>query len=391
MSSSRRGIVFFSAQDYWYHNRAHSDFQLTRGMARDRVVLLVNSIGMRMPKRGSTTQPWRRIVRKLNSIARAVRRPEPQLPNLVVMTPVILPFYGRSWTRALNAWVVRLQLRVVLGALRVSRPDVVVTIPTAWDVVCRMKTRSLTVNRSDKYSAFPETNQAVVADLERRLLGAADSVVYVSEHLKDEEAALVAGRAVFLGHGVDLEHFERRPAAEWPADIASLPRPIVGFFGGLDDYVVDFELIGRTADAMQEGSLVLIGDATCDMSALVAHERVVWLGPKPYAEIPAYGSAFDVAIMPWLDNEWIEHCNPIKTKEYLALGLPIVTTYYPEAPKLGDVMDIARSPEEFVQMVKAALRGDGWSTPELRRASVLGDSWQSRSDALVRLIESESR
>ena len=77
MTDEPRAVLFFSAQDYWYHNRAHSDFQLVKGMAENRMVLLVNSIGMRVPRRGATTQPARRILRKLRSIARAVRRPEP--------------------------------------------------------------------------------------------------------------------------------------------------------------------------------------------------------------------------------------------------------------------------------------------------------------------------
>ena len=69
----------------------------------------------------------------------------------------------------------------------------------------------------------------------------------------------------------------------------------------------------------------VVGAATCPMDDLVALPNVHWLGMKPYDQVPAYGAGFDVAIMPWLSNDWIRFCNPIKTKEYLALGLPIVS------------------------------------------------------------------
>jgi glycosyltransferase involved in cell wall biosynthesis len=388
---SSRGIVFFSAQDYWYHNRAHSDFQLTKGLALERTVVLVNSIGMRMPTPGGTTQPLRRVLRKARSIARAVRRPEAGLPNLVVMSPVILPLYGSAAGRRANAVLVSAQVRVVLWWLGVRRPDVVVTIPTAADVVDRLPHASLTVNRSDKFSAFTEANQPVIAALEKRLLAAADTVVYVSHTLLEEERSSVSGTPYFLGHGLDVEHFTVPDDAPAPDDLAGIAHPVVGFFGGIDDYVVDLDLLRRTAESMTEGTLLLIGDATCDISELASHPRVLWLGPRDYSQIPSYGAAFDVAIMPWLDNDWIRYCNPIKAKEYLALGRPIVTTYYPEVEPFDQVMGVAKSPDEFVALVHEATQTGGEGTPQTRRAAVAGDTWLARSQELLQLIDSAAR
>jgi glycosyltransferase involved in cell wall biosynthesis len=383
--------VFFSAQDYWYHNRGHSDLQLTRGLAADRTVLLVNSIGMRMPTRATSTHPWRRIVRKAASVSRAVRRPERELPNLVVMTPVFLPAYGRPALRRMNALLVAAQVRAVLWWLRVDRPDVVVTIPTAADVARLLRKRSLTVNRADKFSAFPEANQPLIAAMERTLLSHADIVVYVSRVLMDEERPLVGGVATLLGHGLDLEHFMPHQGLPVPGELKGLERPIVGYFGGLDDYLVDFDLIRATADAMTEGTVVLIGDANGDISAVTSHPRVRWLGFRPYASIPAYGAAFDVALMPWLDNDWIRHCNPIKAKEYLALGRPVVTTRYPEAEPYADVMAIADDRDDFVAKVLKAAADGGPGSPDTRRAAVAGESWRAKSEQLLGLIDAVNR
>lgn len=386
----RTGFVVFSAQDYWYHNRAHSDVQIARGLSRSRTVLLVNSIGMRTPLPGRSTQVVRRLLRKLRSIARSVKQPEPAFPGLHVMSPFILPFYGNPRLRALNAALVRWQVRSVLRRLGVYRPHALVTIPTAWDVVSRMDIASLVVNRSDKYSAFGEIDNDAVAGMERALLARAEAALYVNHGLLDEERPLVGeGRSVFLGHGVDFEHFASATRNDPPADLAAIPGPRIGFFGGIDDYVIDFELLERLAEEIPDASLVLIGAATCDMTPLLAHPNAHWLGLREYGQIPAYGAGFDVAIMPWLQNEWIKNCNPIKTKEYLALGVPVVSSYYPESVHVEDVIAVARDHDDFVRLVREALAGKGVSTADERRDRVRGDSWRARSDVVLDLAETK--
>ncbi len=377
----------YSAQDWWYHNQAHSDFQLLRRVARDRRVLLVNSIGLRMPSPGKSTQVTRRIVRKVASTAKLVRTPLDDVPGFHVMTPVVLPLYHRPLVRRLNAVSVRWQVAAVRRWLRMTDvPVVVATIPTAWDVVAPTERRALVYNRSDRHSDFPESDHGTIAALEDALLDNADRVLYVSRTLMDEERGRTGDRAHFLDHGVDVEHFRRRTGAE-PADLAAVPGPRIGFFGSLDDYLVDFELLAAIARGIPEASLVLIGDATRPMDDLVALPNVHWLGYRPYEQIPAYGSGFDVALMPWLDNEWIARSNPIKMKEYLALGLPVVSTDFPEARHYADRIRLTRGHEAFVEAVRQTLRDGGLQTPDERRESVLLASWDARAAELVALAE----
>lgn len=385
------GYVCFSAQDWWYHNRAHSDFQLMRCIARHRRVLVVNSIGLRMPLPGRSTQAARRVLRKLRSVAMFVRRPIPDLPGFHVMSPLPLPCYGTPWLRRVNAVLVRLQVRTVCRALGLHSPVVVTTLPTAWDVVRSMPRRALVFNRSDRHSDFPESDRAAIEGMERDLLGAADHVCYVSRALLAEESELTGQRAHFLDHGVDVEHFRPRPAAEWPADLAAIPGPRAGFFGALDDYLVDFGLLERVAAELPDVSLVLIGDATHPMGRFDKYPNVYWLGHRPYEQIPAYGSGFTVALMPWLDNRWIRNSNPIKLKEYLALGLPVVSTGFAEVAHYADRVRVAGTPAEFVAAIRAGIADGGPGTAQARRASVLGSSWQSRADSVVELVEGRSR
>lgn len=384
------GFLWFAAQDWWYHNRAHSDFQLMQQVARDRPVLVVNSLGLRMPRRGVSTNPGRRILRKLASMARFVRRPVPELPRYHVMTPIMIPAYGDTPAARFNAWFIRQQVRLVARVVGVGpRPHVALTIPTAWPVVRPLRRASLVFNRSDLHSAFPEAQADWVEGLENALLRHADRILYVSHELMAVDAAVVGDRGVFLGHGVDLERFTLDGEAD-PPELREVPRPIAGFFGGLNGYNVDLPLIGETARALPDVSVVLIGDANSPVDDLVALPNVHWLGRKPYERIPALGRAFDVALMPWLDNEWMRYANPIKLKEYLALGLPVVSTSYPEIrhePPSG--VAVASDRAGFPALVQAAIDDPG--DREARRSSVLSSSWAARAQALVEVADAVRR
>jgi glycosyltransferase involved in cell wall biosynthesis len=382
-----RGWVCFSAQDWWYFSHAHSDFQLMTRVAATRPVLFVNSITVRMPLPGRSARFTRRILRKARSMTKLLRRPVPELPDLGVLSPVVFPFYGSEPLRRINAYLVAAQVRFAARRMGLRQPVCFVTIPTAVDVVARLDHGPVLYNRSDKISAFREANQDAIATLEHRLLRRADRVLYVSHALMHEERVTTDARAVFLDHGVDATHFQRVSRAAFPTDVRDLRGPVIGFFGGFDDYLVDLELIACTARANAHATVLLIGDASGSMRVVEAEPNVRWLGPRPYAEIPAYGSVFDVAIMPWLDNEWIRYANPIKLKEYLALGLPVVSTDFPEVHRFDSFVRIANDTDAFIAAVRQTLDDGGLGTPQTRRAAVVDETWDARVAELLAIAD----
>jgi glycosyltransferase involved in cell wall biosynthesis len=250
-----------------------------------------------------------------------------------------------------------------------------------------MRCRAVVYNRSDKHSAFREAPQEYVRSLEDGLLKNADLVAYVSRALMKSEAELTGERAFFLDHGVDLEHFRPRLPEEEPADLRAIPHPRIGFFGGFDDYTTDLGLLERVAREIPHAQLVLIGGAGISMIRFESIPNVHWLGPRPYNDIPRYGSGFDVALMPWVRNEWIQNCNPVKLKEYLALGLSVVTTDFPEAWPYKEWMRIAGDAEDFVAKVRLALACGGPGTPRDRMQAVAHASWDARAEKLIEVAE----
>jgi glycosyltransferase involved in cell wall biosynthesis len=382
-----RGVVWFSAQDWWYFSHAHSDFQLATRLAERQPVLLVNSLGMRMPMPGRSTRVIARLRRKAASVAKGLQAPLSTHPDFHVLSPVFAPVYGGGRLWDANVRLVRIQVARAMSRLGLADPDMVVTLPTAWEVARGLPHRHLMANRSDRYSSFSEADGEWVAGLEADLLAHADVAAYASRALLEAESPLT-NRPVFLDHGVDLDLFAPAADVPEPEDLRAVPRPRIGFFGTIDDYTVDIGLLERLADELPHAQVVLVGPTNCALDALTARPNVSYLGPRAYEVIARYGAGFDVAIMPWVDNEWIRHCNPIKLKEYLALGLPVVTMPFPEVDRYSTLVRVAGSRDEFVSMVALSLADGGLLDVAARRAAVVDDGWNRRADFLGDLLAS---
>jgi glycosyltransferase involved in cell wall biosynthesis len=381
------GVVCFAAVDWWYHNRGHSECQIMSRLARRGPVLWVNSLGMRAPSPGKTELVLHRYARKLKSTVKGLRR-DPDT-GMWVYSPLFVPRYDNR-TVELNARLVGAQVSLLCRYLGIERPAVWATIPTAAPIVERGRWSASVFNRSDEFSAFPEADAAFVAPLEQRLLRAADDVVYVNRSLLERERSVVR-RPHFLGPGLDFTHFAgarpgHRPPADIPTAIKDLPRPIVGFYGALDDYTVDLELLVKTARHVAPATLLVIGPKAMDISRLLAEPNVVYLGAVPYADLPRHAAQFDVALMPWLRNEWIAGCNPIKLKEYLALGFPVVSTDFAELAQYDGLVHTASDHDSFLAAVTRALTEDDPGLGARRREAVCDDSWDALADFAASML-----
>jgi glycosyltransferase involved in cell wall biosynthesis len=181
---------------------------------------------------------------------------------------------------------------------------------------------------------------------------------------------------------VDFEHFRRAlaPSTDLPAEIRALPRPVIGFHGLIADWV-DLELITRLAQTFAQGSIALVGKTTTDVSALERLPNVHFLGRKPYADLPSFCKGFDVAINPFRINELTLNANPLKVREYLAAGLPVVSTPVPEVVQMKHCR-IANGPDEFAREIRRALEDPG---PSAARSELMrNESWEAKVDELRR-------
>ncbi|GAB3959113.1 glycosyltransferase family 1 protein [Spirosoma harenae] len=217
----------------------------------------------------------------------------------------------------------------------------------------------------DELSAFRHAPQRLL-ELEVQLLTRADLVFTGGLSLYD--AKKDRHRAVFaFPSSIDFTHFEAaRHDLPEPADQLPIPRPHIGFCGVIDERL-DTDLLRALADQRPNWHFVLIGPVVkIDPASLPQGPNLHYLGPKTYSELPAYFSHWQVAMMPFALNEATRYISPTKTPEYLAAGLPVVSTPIRDVVRTYGAwlpVLIADSPATFEQAIARTLSHqiDNWT------------------------------
>lgn len=365
------GVICFGGEDWWYHNRGHFDMQMMRRFARRMPVLYVNSIGMRVPSPGEGRMFFTRIGRKLRSLRRGFVRVE---DNFAVLSTPVLP--GGLGLRLTSPWLVR-SVRAAAAKMGIRRPLLWVACPTAAPVVDRFTIAGVLYQRTDRYERFHGVDVSQIRAFDRWLKARADLTIFCSSCLEQEERD-DCRTTRFIDHGVDYERFVTagdRPQDE-PEDLAPIGRPRIGFIGGIDAHTFDPELLIRTARRLPDAQFVLVGGCSLP-DGWCAEPNIHLLGQKPYESVARHMAGCDVLIMPWRKSSWIGGCNPVKLKEYLATGRPIVSTPFPELKRYGDLVRIAENSDEFAERIVDAC-GEAFD-PGPGRQFIAGSGWTVRA------------
>lgn len=221
----------------------------------------------------------------------------------------------------------------------------------------------------------------------RRTLAQAQGVFVVSEFYRRTLAAETDRPLILLGNGVEMAHFETPRAL--PAELAALPRPLIGYVGLLSHFL-DFEALEALRRNRRGGTVVLLGPGTSATDAAVAEfgrrEGVAVLGPRPYADVPAYMQGLDVGLIPFrADDAFVQGINPNKVYQYLAAGLPVLTTPLLDLAENTPDLLFARGPEDFARALGVAL--DGPADPARRRALARPHDWDVLAARMVAEID----
>lgn len=353
---------------------------IMRRLAKRNRVLWVNSIGNRNPT--VTARDFKRAVQKLKSAASGCRQVE---ENIWVLAPLAVPFHGSAVARAINKRLLSRTVRLAAWRLGFRNAITWTFAPPSADVVGSLGERSIIYHCVDEFSEFTGTDRTAILEMERRLMEKADVVVVSASRLLAAKRRYNAN-TFLVTHGVDLEHFRKAldPRTPIPPDICRLPRPVIGFFGLIADWV-DLGLVRHLAAARPGWSFVLIGKADCDDALVRDLPNVHLLGRREYRDLPGYCKAFDVALLPFAINELTLNANPLKLREYLAAGLPLVAAAIPEAERLDGLLEIAREPQEWLARIEAWLaRGAG---PQMRISRAMdSESWDHKVEELSRIV-----
>jgi glycosyltransferase involved in cell wall biosynthesis len=382
---TNRSIICFGGEDWWYHH-PHSKAHLMRKFAlAGNKVIFVNSISMGLPGLAHKDL-LPRIKRKLGSYSKLARQTE---EGITVVSPASLPFFGSAAARKLNRQMIGAQIRKLIRSRGLSKPIVWIAIPTAAEMIGSFDESAIVYQVSDKYDANTmdhATDPALIRRLHEQAIDAADLVFYSGRKLFNE-ATRGKDHSYLLEQGVDFQRWSQLNKVGVAPEIEKIPHPRLGYFGAIEPWLVDQELIKRAALERPDWQWVFIGNKSRGVE-IEQLPNTHFLPPVPYDSLPAFAAGFDVCVLPWeTEQAFTSYGSAIKVREYLATGKPVVISPLPEYEPMSDVLRIARSRDQFLKLVEEALTETDPEASAKRQAAVASGTWDARAEWVSDLIE----
>ncbi len=350
-------------------------------------VIFVNSISMGLPALAHKDL-LPRIKRKLGSYSKLARQTE---EGITIVSPASLPFFGTAAARAINRRLISTQINRLARNRGLSKPILWIAIPTAAEMIGTLHEAAVVYQVSDKYDANTmdhATDPALIRSLHEHAIDSSDLIFYSGRKLFSE-ATRGQEHSYLLEQGVDYDHWCQVGNGKMAVapEVAKIPQPRLGYFGAIEPWLVDQQLIKRTARERPEWQWVFIGNYSRGLE-IEELPNTHFLGPVPYADLPAYAAGFDVCVLPWeTEQAFTSYGSAIKVREYLATGKPVVISPLPEYEPMAAVLRIARSRNDFIRLVEDALREVNPNSAALRQASVASGTWDARAEWVSELLE----
>ncbi len=271
-----------------------------------------------------------------------------------VYSPRIIPIVYNNMISRINKQLIKIQFKNILSRHRFKSYILWIGTPTASFILDCFSPELIVYHPVDRYSEFPFVNQSKIRIFESIIAKRADVILCTSDAIRNDLIDYNKN-AYTVCHAVEFNHFHIAGLSKYvPEDIKTIPKPIIGYFGGLSDRV-NFRLIKKLSLRYSYASIVLIGNKLTNTDELERLKNVYILGHKKYKILPFYLKEFSVCLIPYHVNELMKGVDPIKLREYLCLGKPVVSVDLPEVRKLEDIVYIASGEDDFVLKVDHAL------------------------------------
>ena len=378
-------IVF--GEDWGSH--PSSTQHLIRHLPGQRRILWVNSVGLRRPRLDMADIG--RAARKLGRAVHAPRRTEAaaSLPNQAgvvpqrIVQPLVLPMARGRLPRALNRASLSHSVGGAARAAGLRRPVLWTSLPSAADALGAVGEAAVVYYCGDDFGALAGVDHATALVLEAEIAARADLILAASQLLA---ARFPSGKTHLLPHGVDHALFAA--ATPRPADLPD-SGPVAGFYGALAPWI-DTDLIAATARLLPHWRFLLIGPEHTCLRSLRACPNVTLLGARPHASLAGYAQHWTAGIIPFRDTAQIRASNPLKLREYLAAGRPVVATPFPALAPYRAHVAVCTGASSFAAALEHA-RQDGPQAARHRQESVAAESWTVRAAAAAGLIDRLAR
>ncbi len=356
-------------------------------LAKGNRIIWIGSLGLRKPK--AKISDVKRIFEKFGKLLNHKNNSDED--GVVQLHPLIIPFHDIRVFRKINCRLLKAKIQKVIIDNNFKNPILLTSTPIIGDLINTLKLSSSHYFCLDDYSLFEGAFKSLIK-LEKDLLKVVDSSFGTSDILFKTRMPK-SGKSYFLPQGVDFQHFNN-VTANIPARVNSIKHPVIGYFGLLAEYV-DVELITKCAANYLDYTFLLIGKTRISVSQFSNYPNIIYLGEIQFSELPKYAKIFDVGIIPFIINELTVAVNPLKLLEYMALGIPVVSTNLPEVYKFKELNFIAKSEDEFINLIEKAVHDNKPEKAEERKSIAEKFSWDSItnmiSDKIISIEEEKNK
>lgn len=379
---SGHNIICFSCD---WHQDPLSKHHIMSRLAEHNKVLWINSIGMRKPT--ATVKDFSKIINKIKSISKGLQHID---QGLYVYTPMVLP-YNNILSGILNNCLLKLQVKHLQNKLNLDNPILWSFLPNMVKLIGSFGEKTTIYYCTDDFTKFEGYSAHKLAKQEEEIISRSEISFFTAQSLLDNKTKK-GRRSYLMRHGVDLEHFSKswKEKQSTPSELAGLKKPVIGFWGELNESV-DYSLLKSLALAKPDWSFVLIGGSNYAGSTRLPIIKNIgnihMLGPKPYSKLPQYAASFDVAILPKSKSELALNMNPLKLREYLAAGVPVVSTPLPEVLPYGDVVKFADNIQEYIWAIENILKIPKHEQAKALSQRVKDESWDAKVEDISTIIE----
>ena len=379
MTLEGRDIVCVGYSD-WDKDLLTNEQHLLGRLARRNRVLYVESLGVRRP------QIARRDLARIARRALRGTRPLHAVDGVHVLSPLVLPLHDRAWARRFNAAILRALVRRATRRLEFRDILLWAFMPQAEALVDALGPAQVLYYVDDDHAAKKGIDAASFQATERRYVARADVVLASAPELVERMRTL-HGDVHYAPNVADTALFATtlRPGPVDPA-MEALGRPRVLFVGAIVANKLDLALIAELSRLRPDWAFAFVGpvgpgDPHTDVEALRRLPNVHLLGHRAYAELPDVLRGADVAIMPYRIEGEMRSVFPMKTYEYLAAGLPVVTTPLPALAEVDAVVKAATA-EEIAARIEEAMAADTPQERVARSQAAQAHSWDARLQQL---------
>ena len=379
MNAKNCHFVVFS--DDWGEHPSSCQ-HLFLNISKSYTVTWVNTIGMRPPK--FSVMDLQKSIKKLHRMFQKKNKYIEQKEKLgpeTIIQPFMLPWQKIPGIRRMNAISVISAVRKELKNYPNNEVILVTTVPNACDYIGHFNEDLAVYYCVDDFTEWPGLDKNYIKDLESELLSHCDALIATSEKLLNR-LKFIGKPLKLLTHGVNTEMFTRLPDKK-DIVLQNIKPPRVGYYG-LFDKRSDQELLLSIALELPMVSFVIIGKVEYCLPKLRRLENIYFIGPVKYERLPSLIKGLEILILPYKVNELTQSIYPLKLKEYILTGKPVICSPLPEVKQFEHLINIAETERDWINNISCQLyKKHKKKSIEYIKNAFIKEQWEYKSEEFV--------